>query len=81
VAAALKTPPSNLTTIAKRNGARFPRDRVERFVSGDREPSAAHGPANMPVWGPIFRALDPRDTLNRVRIENVVSFVESIQEK
>jgi mono/diheme cytochrome c family protein len=82
MAAALRTPPSNLTTIAKRNGGQFPRDRVERFVSGDREPAAAaHGSADMPVWGPIFRSLDPRDTLNRVRIENVVSFVESIQEK
>jgi hypothetical protein len=35
----------------------------------------------MPVWGPIFQALDPQDKLNRIRIENVVSFVESIQSK
>jgi mono/diheme cytochrome c family protein len=80
VAAALKTPPSNLTTIAQRNGGQFPRERVERFVAGDRDTSA-HGSADMPVWGPIFQALDPQDRLNRVRIENVVNFIASIQAK
>lgn len=81
VAAALKRAPANLTTIARRNGGSFPRERVERFVTGDRDPAVAHGSAEMPVWGPIFRALAPDDRLNRVRIENLVSFVESIQVK
>ena len=35
----------------------------------------------MPVWGPIFQALDPQDRMNRIRIENVVAFIESIQTK
>jgi mono/diheme cytochrome c family protein len=81
VASALKTPPADLTTIARRNGGQFPRDRVERFVTGERQPASAHGSMEMPVWGPIFQALDPQDTLNRIRIENVVSFIESIQVK
>jgi len=81
VASALNRRPSDLTTIAKRNGGRFPTDRVERFVTGDREPSLAHGSADMPVWGPIFQALDPQDRMNRIRIENVVAFIESIQSK
>jgi len=81
VAAALNRTPANLTTIARRNGGSFPRERVERFVTGDREPVAAHGSAEMPVWGPIFKALAPDDPLNRARIENLVSFVESIQVK
>ena len=80
-ASALNRRPADLTTIAKRNGGRFPTDRVERFVTGDREPTPAHGSVEMPVWGPIFQALDPRDAFNRVRISNVVAFVESIQEK
>jgi hypothetical protein len=33
----------------------------------------------MPVWGPIFMALDPNPTANRVRIENIVGYIESIQ--
>jgi mono/diheme cytochrome c family protein len=81
VAAALNRRPPDLTTIARRNGGRFPTDRVERFVTGDREPTLAHGSADMPVWGPIFQALDPQDRMNRIRIENVVAFIESIQTK
>ena len=81
VAAALNRRPPDLTSIARRNSGRFPTDRVERFVTGDREPSAAHGSADMPVWGPIFQALDPHDQMNRIRIENVVAFIESIQAK
>jgi mono/diheme cytochrome c family protein len=81
VASALNRRPPDLTTIARRNGGRFPTDRVERFVTGDREPTLAHGSADMPVWGPIFQALDPQDRMNRIRIENVVAFIESIQTK
>ena len=81
VAAALTRRPPDLTTIARRNGGRFPTDQVESFVTGNREPTLAHGSAEMPVWGPIFRALDPQDRLNRIRIQNVVAFIESIQSK
>ena len=35
----------------------------------------------MPVWGPIFRALDPKDSLAAIRIANLVTYVESIQVK
>jgi hypothetical protein len=42
---------------------------------------SAHGSADMPVWGPIFQVLDPQDRMNRIRIENVVAFLESIQSK
>jgi len=81
VASALNRRPPDLTSIARRNSGRFPTERVERFVTGDREPSLAHGSADMPVWGPIFQALDPQDLMNRIRIENVVAFIESIQAK
>jgi mono/diheme cytochrome c family protein len=81
VASALTRRPPDLTTLAKRNGGRFPTDRVERFVTGDRDPTVAHGSVDMPVWGPIFQALAPQDRMNRIRIENVVGFIESIQAK
>jgi mono/diheme cytochrome c family protein len=81
VASALNRRPADLTAIAKRNGGHFPTDRVERFVTGDRDPFSAHGSADMPVWGPIFQVLDPQDRMNRIRIENVVAFLESIQSK
>jgi hypothetical protein len=34
----------------------------------------------MPVWGAIFRGLDPSDTMVEVRIGNLVQYLESIQE-
>ena len=80
-AAALKTPPADLTRIAARRGGQFPRADVIAFV-GDAKPMIpAHGSIEMPVWGPIFRALDASDTRAHVRIENVVNFLESIQVK
>ena len=57
---ALKVPPPDLTTIATQNGGTFPTARVESFVTGDQDRlTPAHGSKDMPVWGPIFRALDP----------------------
>jgi len=78
----LTVKPPDLTTIAARNRGTFPKAWVESFVTGNREPvPAAHGSKDMPVWGPIFRALDPNDAANRVRIENIVGYIESIQAK
>jgi hypothetical protein len=35
----------------------------------------------MPVWGPVFRGLDPSDTRAAIRIANVVKYIESLQKK
>jgi mono/diheme cytochrome c family protein len=82
VAAALTRPPPDITRLAIEHGGVFPRQSVEAYVTNDnglRTPS--HGTSEMPVWGPIFRGLDPSDTLVRIRIANVVGYVESIQVK
>jgi mono/diheme cytochrome c family protein len=81
VATALKVPPPDLTQLARRNGGRFPRERVVQFVAGGGPTlRGAHGSPAMPVWGPIFRTLDPSDErLALIRIENVVQYLESIQ--
>ena len=82
VAAALKVPPPDLTRLARDNGGAFPRQRVETFVNDEgRVLVPAHGTSDMPIWGPIFRALDPSDTLAKVRIANVVDYLASIQAK
>ena len=79
---ALRVRPPDLTTISRRNGGTFQRARLEALVSGDNQAlPAAHGSQEMPVWGPIFRALDPNDQMNRVRIANVIEYVASIQAK
>jgi mono/diheme cytochrome c family protein len=81
VAAALKAVPADLTTIARRNGGRFPRARLTAFVSSGELAVAAHGSQGMPVWGPIFRGLDPSEVRTTMRIDNLVVYIESIQEK
>ena len=83
VASALKTPPPDLTRLARRNGGSFPQERVVQFVaSGGTMPGGSHGSNEMPIWGPIFRALDPSDDrMVLVRIENIVRYLESIQAK
>lgn len=81
VARALKIPPADPTTIAKRNGGQFRAFIVEATLNGTRaqEPSSAHGTSEMPIWGSIFRQLDTRESVAKVRVENLVKFVESIQ--
>lgn len=78
-AAALRTRPADLTTLARRSGGTFPRDRVMEFVEGSSR-ALAHGSPEMPVWGPTLRGLDASDARVTVRLRNIVAFVESIQE-
>jgi mono/diheme cytochrome c family protein len=79
VAAALKTPPADLTTLAQRNGGSFPRARVASFVEGTDRSSPTHGTSDMPVWGSTFRSLESSDARVRVRLANLVAYVESLQ--
>jgi mono/diheme cytochrome c family protein len=81
VVSALRVPPPDLTTIAARNAGVFSKARIEAFVTGERDMPPSHGSREMPVWGPIFTALDPDDRLNRVRIANIVDYIASIQMK
>jgi mono/diheme cytochrome c family protein len=81
-APALKTPPPDLTTIARSLGGSVPTARVEALIAdGGTLLTPAHGSKDMPVWGPIFRALDARDALATIRISNVVAYLESMQAK
>lgn len=76
----LRVVPPDLTTIALRNGGTFPKERVEALVAGGGDsPAIAHGSKEMPVWGPIFQALDPNDRMTSIRIANIVNYLESMQ--
>jgi len=46
----LKTAPPDLTTLAKRNGGKFPAERVANMIDG-REFVKGHGDRDMPAWG------------------------------
>ena len=80
-AAALKTPPADLTQLAKKNNGKFPMDHVMNDLRQGSSLSA-HGSSDMPVWGPLFKSLD---TTNPVmvdqRIHNLSVYIESLQAK
>jgi mono/diheme cytochrome c family protein len=78
-AATLKTPPADLTTLARRNGGTFPRQQVATYVEGTGRPLPAHGSSDMPVWGTTFRWLESSDARVKVRIDNLVAYIESLQ--
>ena len=63
-ASALKTPPSDLTALAKRHAGSFPEEYVTEIMRFGK-PIQAHGSADMPVWGPIFGV---RDKFNEVAV-------------
>jgi mono/diheme cytochrome c family protein len=79
LAIALKTPPSNLTRIAARNGGVYPTAKVERIIAGEEQIPGGHGTGTMPVWGPIFSQIAWDQDLGRVRIHNLATYIGKIQ--
>jgi mono/diheme cytochrome c family protein len=79
LAISLKTPPANLTTLAKRHGGKFPTSYVTdiiRFGPG----SSGHGSSDMPAWGPIFRYFNKNDERAvQQRIKNLCDYLASVQ--
>jgi mono/diheme cytochrome c family protein len=77
----LKTPPPDLTTLAKRHGGKFPYEYVFDVLRfGTR--IASHGSSDMPIWGPIFGSLDGYDEVEvRKRVKNLSDFLASLQQK
>lgn len=82
----LSVPPADLTAIARNNGGSFPTDEITKLVDG-REEVKGHGRKEMPVWGDAFqKSLQPSwteesdDERARRKIDEVVAYVESIQE-
>jgi mono/diheme cytochrome c family protein len=80
VAAMLKVPPPDLTTLSTRHSGKFPRDYVTSVILGGINVQS-HGSARMPVWGPIFLFIDKnnkRAVLHRVK--NLCDYIESLQQ-
>ena len=80
-AAALKTKPANLTVLAKNNGGEFPLTRTAKVISGDDPSLASHGSREMPVWGPIFHQIEEDQDFGNVRMQNLIKYLQTIQQK
>jgi mono/diheme cytochrome c family protein len=77
----LKVWPPDLTQLAKKNGGVFPAMHVQEAIDGEFG-KPAHGTPQMPIWGPVFRTMahGGKDSA-RVRINALVKYLESMQEK
>lgn len=82
----LTAEPPDLTTLRRRNGGAFPRERLRRIIDG-REDIKIHGDREMPVWGQLFK-MDAEEGLGGAegdeativrRIEALIDFIESLQ--
>ncbi|MGA7295160.1 MAG: cytochrome c [Terriglobales bacterium] len=80
-AASLKEAPADLTTLAKRNGGKYPVDKVTSILRGQAT-VVPHGDQEMPVWGPVFwRMSGGHEEVVQQRIANLNRYLESVQEK
>ena len=59
--------PADLTGLSRRNGGRFPETLVKRTIEGADE-TPAHGTRDMPMWGELFRTLNPSTAETRVAV-------------
>ena len=77
----LKTPPPDLTTLAKRYDGKFPHEYVSDVLRfGTR--ILSHGSSDMPIWGPIFGSLDNyNEPAVRKRIKDLSDYLASLQQK
>lgn len=78
----LTRPPTDLTTMAKRNGGVFPHQYAWEVIDGRvATVIGSHGPREMPVWGYVYRSEDtqPSDLHARNRISSLLDYLARIQ--
>jgi mono/diheme cytochrome c family protein len=85
LAKTLKTPPADLTKIAKSNKGEFPTARIAEIIDG-RAIVAVHGKREMPVWGDRYSVAmegeSPAMVEKRVRvqIDALIDYLKSLQD-
>jgi len=79
MAAVLKVPPPDLTTVSKRNNGKFPEDRIASVLKNGVD-VPAHGTAEMPIWGSTFADIKTHRVVT-MRVTEMIRYLESIQAK
>jgi mono/diheme cytochrome c family protein len=80
-ASALKVPPVDLTTLAQKNGGKYPAMHISSVIRGEAD-LPAHGSKDMPVWGQLFLQMSQgHESDVQQRVANLNQYVESIQAK
>jgi mono/diheme cytochrome c family protein len=80
-AQALKTPPVDLTTLARMNHGKYPDAHVLAVMQfGSKIP--AHGSQEMPIWGPILGRMNNANSQDKeLRLGNLSRYIEKMQVK
>jgi mono/diheme cytochrome c family protein len=77
-APAMKTQPTDLRQLAKKNNGKLPADHIATLLRNGV--SGAHGSVDMPVWGPLFAEVSSHnDAIVQMRIANLIAYIESLQ--
>ena len=79
-AAAMKTSPTDLTQISRKNGGSFPEERMMRLLRGEQTVTA-HGSQDMPVWGAVFNNMSPNLEMSQARMHGLLQYLEDMQAK
>ena len=80
-AEALKVPPTNLTSLAAKNGGKYPSMKVSSVIRGE-DVLAAHGSRDMPIWGRLFWNIsEGSDAEVLQRVANLNKHIEGMQVK
>ena len=80
----MRPKPTDLTQIAKNAGGEFPFVPTMQAIDGTKT-VRAHGDANMPVWGEMFRPEPSAPMERRVEVQGrlmlITDYLRSIQQK
>ncbi len=80
----MRPKPTDLTQIAKNAGGEFPFVPTMQAIDGTKT-IRAHGDANMPVWGEMFRPEPSAPMERRVEVQGklmlITDYLRSIQQK
>ena len=79
-ASLMKQHPTDLTQISRQNKGTFSEERFLKMMNGEAS-TAAHGTADMPVWGADFRNSTTSPTLVQDRIYSLMTYIEELQVK
>jgi mono/diheme cytochrome c family protein len=79
-ASALKGTTPDLTILPKNAAGVLSRADMELALTGKGRPIPAHGTADMPMWGSVFKNVYGEGGA-RMRLSNLMAYIESIQAK
>ncbi|MEI6668873.1 MAG: c-type cytochrome [Acidobacteriota bacterium] len=79
-AVALKGTMPDLTLLAKNAKGASPTVAIETAITGKGKLIAAHGTADMPMWGAVFNSMYGEGGA-RARLTNLIAYIETLQAK